>query len=409
MDSVTAKGLCMSIDFQQVRQQIVAMGASAAARQRALDEKRERALQLLQEYASRPEDLRAQVEQVVRYHDPSLRCALPIDEALGRSEAINASFTLPTLPTSATILAADGSQINPDRNEQVSYGLVNVGAIQMQLGAAQAPRTTLESRLLDEEQLYRTGGVISEAALALQRDLSERQMLVSLASQASPPVISFTDGPMELWGAKDAGDPAEFQRSLEAYLEVLDQLCQMGVITAGYVDKPAANLVVRLLEVASTPESDLPRIRDIHPLQGVLDSELFGQLLQPGQRSAVFAIQSQSAASYREQKALHFFYLNVSFNEEPFLARVEIPAWVAASPASLNALHAVLVSQCRLMGARPFPYLLHRAHETAVVRLEEKEQVTQMIVQELVRRGVRVGRLSNKQSAKNLKTRTRYK
>ena len=49
----------------------------------------------------------------------------------------------------------------------------------------------------------------------------------------------------------------------------------------------------------------------------------------------------------------------------------------------LDSLQAVLVDQCRILGTRPYPYLLHRAHETAVVSLEEKEQVTQMIVLEL--------------------------
>jgi hypothetical protein len=59
------------------------------------------------------------------------------------------------------------------------------------------------------------------------------------------------------------------------------------------------------------------------------------------------------------------------------------------------------------MGSRPYPYLLHRAHETAVVTQEEKAQVTQMIALELRRRGVEVGEQSYKQSAKGLGKRTR--
>jgi hypothetical protein len=60
------------------------------------------------------------------------------------------------------------------------------------------------------------------------------------------------------------------------------------------------------------------------------------------------------------------------------------------------------------MGLRPYPYLLHRAHETAVVKLAEKEQVTAMIMQELRKRGVAVGEISSKQSAKQLAGRGRY-
>jgi hypothetical protein len=87
---------------------------------------------------------------------------------------------------------------------------------------------------------------------------------------------------------------------------------------------------------------------------------------------------------------------------------VEIPAWVAENGQMLDTLQATLVQQCRVMGSRPYPYLLHRAHETAVVTLEERDQVTQMIVMELRRRGVPVAEESYKQSAKGLQGRTRY-
>ena len=60
------------------------------------------------------------------------------------------------------------------------------------------------------------------------------------------------------------------------------------------------------------------------------------------------------------------------------------------------------------MGARPYPYLLHRAHETAVVKLEEKDQGTQMIAQELLSRGVTVYEISSKKYAKQVPGRKRY-
>ncbi len=55
-------------------------------------------------------------------------------------ESLNAGYPLPVLPLAATLLAADGSQISPDRNLEVQYGLINVGAIQMMLNDGQAPR-----------------------------------------------------------------------------------------------------------------------------------------------------------------------------------------------------------------------------------------------------------------------------
>jgi hypothetical protein len=87
--------------------------------------------------------------------------------------------------------------------------------------------------------------------------------------------------------------------------------------------------------------------------------------------------------------------------------RVEIPKWVANDKEKLDLLHAVLVEQCRMMGSRPYPYLLHRAHETALVSQEEKYQIEQMLQQELRRNNEEIDESSNKQSAKDLKGRTR--
>ena len=55
-----------------------------------------------------------------------------------------------------------------------------------------------------------------------------------------------------------------------------------------------------------------------------------------------------------------------------------------------------------MMGSKPYPYLLHRAHETAVVRREEKDQVEQLLALELRRVREEVGDQSHKSSAKML-------
>ncbi len=394
----------MSIDFRRVQEQVIELGKNARQREEQLSEIRERARNLLAHYAQELEPLRQKVERVVGSYDATLRCALPVDEALDNA------FPLPQGSGAGTILAADGSQINPNRHIEVNYGLVNAGAIVMKRGITEAPEIHITSRLFYEEDLYTGSGTITEDVLALRRDVSERRVLVELARRAQPPVVTFTDGPMELWGAKDAAGEgaAEYKKSLEDYQNVLKQLCQMKAITSGYVDKPGADLVVRLLEVVSIPPEQLQSIRNYRPLRGCRDIDLYGDILKPGDRSAVFQMQSKSMENYPGELAIHFFYLNVGRQDHPKIARVEIPAWVAENPEMIDNLHATLVSQCRIMGARPYPYLLHRAHETAVVSLQEQEQITNMILTELRRRGVRVGESSGKQAAKDLPGRTRY-
>jgi NurA-like 5'-3' nuclease len=97
----------------------------------------------------------------------------------------------------------------------------------------------------------------------------------------------------------------------------------------------------------------------------------------------------------------------VGSDKHPWIVRVEIPAWVADDKEKVNLLQAALLEQCEIMGAKPYPYLLHRAHETAVVKLEEKQQIEQMLMQELRSQDEKVEEGSYKQSAKDLKGRTR--
>jgi hypothetical protein len=387
----------MSLDFQQVQEQVRELGKNAPERAQHLLELRQQADDLLEHHARDLARLRDKVEQA-RAHDPALRCALPLEAPF--AEPLDAHCPLPPLPEQATLIAADGSQINPDRHAAVNYCLINTGAIRMRHGSPEPPRTFTQCRLLYDEQLYTATGTLTEEMVALMRDLNERRYLVTLAEQAIPPVITFTDGPMELWGAKDDTGETGFRKHMEDYRTALYKLRDLNVATAGYVDKPGADLVVRLLEIAKTPEDRLQDIRKQRPLRGVTDSDLYRNRLTVGERSAIFAIQSRSLDDYPGDLALRFFYLNVGRPDDPWLARVEVPAWVASDADKLNHLHAVLINQCRIMGGRPYPYLLHRAHETAVVSLDEKEQLTRMILVELQKYQVDAGRESHKQALK---------
>jgi NurA-like 5'-3' nuclease len=88
-------------------------------------------------------------------------------------------------------------------------------------------------------------------------------------------------------------------------------------------------------------------------------------------------------AKFSETLRVHFFYLNVGRPEKAYIVRVELPAWVAGNPEKIERLQNVLLEQCRVMSSRPYPYLLHRAHEEAVVHYDEKEQLQRALLQEL--------------------------
>ena len=401
----------MTIDFQQVREQVTRLGAEAPHLEQQRQDRFQLALAFFETFAADAEELCEKVKLVASQYEPSLRAARPVCTPETPPARLNARYALPTSPEQVTILAVDGSQINYDRHAAVEYGLINIGAIRISKNLAESPRVFTRSQLLYGDEIDLHGGKLTEARLALLRDVDERRMLSALAAEASPPVITLTDGSMELWATFEQTGEArsEFQASLREYLAVLDELANQQAIAAGYVDKPSGALVVRLLEIASASQGQLASIRDFQPLRGITDRSIFETLLSPGDRSAIFALQSRSSASYRDKHALHFFYLNTGRENRPVIARVDIPAWVAENNSSINTLQAELVAQCRALGSQPYPYALHRAHETALVTLEERQKVTDMIVLELGRHGIQAGKISSKQAVKDLGGRRRHR
>lgn len=388
----------MPVNFIELRSQIKKMGGQAGEqtdrRKRLFDE----ATGLLQAYATHGERLNERVDKAVQAN-PRLRCARPTGEVLTQG------FEPPEEVFMPAILAADGSQINPSRHDPFPFCVINVGVFHTCPG--QAPREFQRTTLLTYEEVLTPQGLLNEGTVALRRDLYERQMLAELADGMEKPVVTLTDGPLELFS--EARESEEYRTALKQYIESLQTLEQMNVITAGYVDKPFSDLVVRLLELTLLAEDDFSKAGVRRPLLGVRDETLFSGLLQPGQRSAVFAIQSQQAQNFQDGLGLHFFYLNIGRLEHPAMARVEIPAWVAQDPALLALLHTTLITQSRQMGAHPYPYALHRAHEIALVSFDERKRILDMIAIEHLNRGLSVGESSHKQANKDLpSTRTRY-
>jgi hypothetical protein len=392
----------MALNFQQVLDKVKQIGLGARSQQQVLDELYIKTHQLLADWSERLEELRLKVERA-RQADPNLRCALPLKEHL------NASFPAPAIDlddphNSVTILAADGSQVLPTRHASLNYSLVNVGAISMRSGSGLTPHVSTESSLLFADDLYTPTGDLSVEAIEQQRDIAERVKIRDLAASFPAPLLALTDGPLELWGAKNAGEE-DYRRNLEIFRSILSELMEKGVIVAGYVDKPAANLVIRALETTLlSTEEDLSAFRTQHPLRGVIDRKLFG-FLPPGARSAVFGLRSISSKHYTGDLALNFFYLNVGYAKHPSLVRVEVPTWVVNDPEKINLLHAALLHQCRMLGVRPYPYILQRAHEMAVVTFEEKEHIERLLELELRHAGIELEDSSNKQSGKDLQTR----
>jgi hypothetical protein len=389
----------MPIDYQQLYEKIMEIGKGALERRKTLEERRDLARNLLDTFNSDLDGLRKKVDDA-KGADVNIRCAAPLTENLASSHPVPDSSVI-----QATLIAADGSQIVPNRHDALQYYVINVGAIAMQIGSGNTPevKTDTELRIVDEFD----DTFFSEGQIALQRDVAERRKLLEMAENYSGTIIALTEGQLELWGSVDHENAREFEKSLQDYLKVLEQMQKKRIIAGGYVDKPGANWFVKLLEIAGTPTDELKNVRKNRLLAGVTDLWMFSQILGEHERSAVFALQAKSAEKYKGGLAIHFFYINVGDTKHPKIARVDVPLWVVENPNMLNALHSVLVQQSRIMGKAPFPYLLHRAHEIAIVTHREKEEIDRMLSREILSSGGELGEKSGKQTAKDLKGRTR--
>ena len=390
----------MPVNYHQIQGQIRQMGEQEPQRVQRLQALKQQAVELLEAWNTNLDQLKSCVVQAAAVNR-GLRCAVPV------AEPLMAHYPPPALPDGVVILAADGSQINPSRHDRVPFGVINVGAFRMAPGSGLAPAELVRSELLTGDQLYTTNGAaVGEEVVALRRDLNERRLLAELAAeelQSSPNgmVIALTDGPLEPF-VRDPQEREDVKQLFADYLQSLRSLASSQVAAAGYVDKPRSDLVVRLLELIDLAQRGrLERAGHERSLPGVTDVGLLAERLQPGDRSAVFGLQSRSSEAFAGGIELHFFYLNVGRPQQPALVRVEIPAWVAQNADLLGLLHVVLIDQCQILGNRPYPYALHRSHEVAVVRLEEKVQLQTMIEMELRRRGIEPGELSAKQFTKD--------
>lgn len=322
-------------------------------------------------------------------------------------EPLDTAHPLPPKPASYTVVATDGSQIEPDRHGPATCYLINLGWAVIQYG--DEPFASLGSRPLlgyRPEDLYIGDGArqvpVQGTRLDARRGLEEMRRLVELAAGTyQEPVLALSDGTLLLWVGEEAG-PDFVQRHFTAgYLALLDAIRAHGVPLAGYVSRPRACDVVGLLRLASCPEDPRRCLRCADAsvdepcplLRGLPDRVLFEQLLAPGERSALFESGSRVQRDYGEH-GLCFFYLRVDENE---VARVEVPRWVAEDPASLARVHALVVDQCSR--GQGYPVALARAHEKAVVTGGDRQRFAELLAGAWAARDLEIA-FSAKQMAK---------
>jgi len=370
----------MSLDFPALLPQMDSLGLSAAERAAELAARLPLALEALTAASRVPSDVLHRLLSLAGSRWPG---------AYPTSEPIDAVFACPPPPERLHIVAADGSQVYPDRHGLALFYLVNIGSIHILNGSGEAPEVSSRPRVVYEEgDLYgEDEGLIPAAIIDGQRDVAELAELARLARAAGAPTLAILDNGLLLWLALQMKDShrTEAARLLGEYLEELGRLKSAGAAVAGFVDRPRNANVLALLHLASLPPEkvDDDALR-MHPWRGLTDRVLFSRRLRPGERSARFEHASPVNEQFRQAgHSVEFFYLCCA---EGQIARVEIPSWVGADPGLLGIVHAGIVGQCR--APEGFPYALVRAHELAVVTFEDRQALEGMLAETLLRHGL---------------------
>jgi len=288
----------------------------------------------------------------------------------------------PERPREVTVVAADGSQIFPDRNEVASCFLINVGYVVITYGTGERPILESEPQLFYEEaDLYQewsgTKAIVTREHVGHKRAALEFAKLTQLVAseERAHPTVALSDGTLILWMLE--GKPLAFRRAmLTGFLSAMDRLQEMRAPVCGYISDSGGSDVINALRVGMCPENptncdrcpwksgepDLP----CDPIAGVTDAVLFKCVLQSGERSAVFESASKILDDYGPHR-IAFFYVHTGSE----VGRVEIPMWVAQDKEMLDLAHATVVDQCRK--GRGYPVVLSESHEQAVVRGADRD------------------------------------
>jgi hypothetical protein len=326
--------------------------------------------------------------------------ALPTAE-----EPVTFRKSAPALEKGFTLIAVDGSQIYPDKHAAVQYYALNIGYFLLRTTTGQTEADSQPAMAIEEKDLYIGEHLISNQLVNARRSAAEMTSLYSLALRekerdADAPIVALLDGGIALRVDEAAVPPAERDALKKAYFGSVRGFTVAQIPFAGYVARPGGSPVMELARLAAEPSPANALLR-------VSDRMLFERLLGPGERSALFEFgtfwnrQYMQSAESREQ-SVHFFYMNAG-SRYPVVARVEIPAWVAARPEWIDRIHAALLEQCSVTLSDPYPYALIRADEEAFVSAGEKAILDQEIAREFARHGIlprRSEKLSHKGRAR---------
>ena len=314
-------------------------------------------------------------------------------------EAPRSHHAPPPVPADFCVASVDGSHIDVDRHLAARCFLINTGVSVLTYGSRPDASLTNRPRLYarDDEIVIRDPATfrqqtIEGAVLAAKRTVEEIKALAEVVRElpAGTPTLGLLDGSLVMLGLVGPLNQDFVLRELveEGFAAALEELRLMAgerpLALASYISLPRSADMINALRVMVCPYqvSDAGyrcglRGSGREPCDncvgGALDREVFSELLEPGERSALFGVSSAAVDKYYLGNGVRFFYVNAG--EE--IGRVEVPSWVADDHESLGLAHSLVVDQCRL--GRGYPVALMEAHEQAVVGMSDRRSFVDLV------------------------------
>lgn len=377
----------MTLEFNQIVPQVYKMGEMLEH----LDFDLSESLTLARQRFEAAGDLRRAWERIewVRQSDISgYRGAAPVD--LPNAEPVNLTVPEPALPEQAVIVAGDGSQVYPDDQSPVHYYLLNIGIFTYFHGINVTPeqRTYPDLRFHNAHVHDRYGRIIANRTVDDRRTVEELRRLAEhtwIYREQGLPVVALYDNRLIYLPGNDADDGDQLLRN---FLGAMVHLHDSGALLAGYVDNPfRGKRFMQLLYLLSLESEDELKqqqtaISRAGDLEGLRDQQFFQAVLKPGERSAIMVQNSPQNFVFRQRGVnyeIAFFYLKVYNNASSHVVRVDLPVWVARDPQQVDALHALILHQCRLQGRNAYPYALTRADELAWVGGQDRAKLDELV------------------------------
>ena len=266
------------------------------------------------------------------------------------------------------------------------------------------------------EDLYasRKWGIKTEEWIGYRRTVAEIEILVEMAcrwvkppgAHYNIPNLAMVDGSLIYWFLDNL--PPEAKNSiLPPIMNAWQQLEELKIPFMGYLSVSRSIESVNFLRLAACPHQypnctvncghlrdsfkEKPPCQVIDPLR---DTNLFGTILKPGQRSALWESNSNILNLYDESQRVYFCYVNVGAE----IARIEVPAWVARDKELFDRSLSIMLSQ--VYKGYGYPVTLAEAHNQAVVRGGDRAHFFALLEQQMIRAGLKNVGISYKEVRK---------